>query len=166
MPLRLLLWMTTNPCSLYLPPHLHSFLAHSIHAVHPGCFCFLCCFLFCLGSLFLFRSFFQFCIAWVVLFTSKPAFVCPVQSVKPNGALKSCRVFSVHFVLEKGWMGPGRRHKKNGSFQLNGQSLISIYLKKNHNLISVIKLTRVYPQLENDFVPSLHSVFACDAVMA
>lgn len=37
--------------------------------------------------------------------------------------------------------------------------------KKNHNLISGIKLTRVRPQLENDLVPSLLLLFACDSVM-
>lgn len=62
-------------------------------------------------------------------------------------------------------MGPGRRHKEKGTFQLYGQFLISVSQKKNHNLISGIKLTCVRLQLENDLVPSLDLLFACDSVM-
>lgn len=179
MPLSLLLWMTTNPDKSLLSVCLSS--SSSLLPPSPymrPSWLFLC-FLCCLGSLFSFHTdmiysgifclfVFQFCVAWVVLFTSKPDIVCPVQSVKPSGALKSCRVLSVHFVLGK--RVDGTRKKTQGKevisvIQAIPYLSISKKKKKNHNLISGIKLTRVHPQLENDLVPSLHLLFACDSVM-
>lgn len=175
MPLSLLLWMTTNPDkSLVLCLPLLLLLLTPSSSCRPSWLFlyFLCCFLFLVSSnilyfisygydlVCLFFSCCFFCVAWVVLFTSKPDIVCPVQSVKPNGALKSCRVLSVYFVL-----GKSSRKKTQGKAVISVIRQFLILIPKKMKAVTIIILSRWPSVMKLTLVPSLHLLFACDSVM-